>query len=610
MVEEAAAAAKDALDAVDVEITTDGLVAEASTTPAPVAVFDKPKVVETKSAEAKPTAEPTPPAGKSEPVKPAAATSTPSPSAAAPSPVSSGAPAATSTPAPVSAAASKGATPAPRTTEDASSKSAKPASVAPAIPTKHSATATPAPVAAATPEPTKATPPVVEKPKPEAAAAASLTPPPARIPIRDKADLTGTPTVPVAPREHIGAARQAALAPDDVVDAVAQRKLGESVNVPVSSLMVAGGALIAMAMTGFLFGRCSTAATPAARALSGISLVVGHGHARGSTPAALKRCSAALEARVWAPRASKTIPFELVPMAGGKLAVGYARDDTEASGLEMDPATGEAKETFSRDTTETIEHVMPNPSGGFTVIAPGESAALKSAVQVPTSPPFFVGVSDGSVVTSDKSDAPGPKLWSLPSADAINSERVEQAAAKGFAYTFRQGNSVFGGWIGADRRAVGELVKVAGSGGSVGKPMSAFNGKETAVIFADRPAGAAHWQIRVGHAPAGAIPAQTTVIPLPKGGPGGDAFAPDIAGLPDGRWVLVWTEGPPGGRAVRAQTLSPKFEPIGDPTALSPPAGNFGQGVLGVVGERATVVFLSKGSQSFELWGAVLQCGG
>jgi hypothetical protein len=112
----------------------------------------------------------------------------------------------------------------------------------------------------------------------------------------------------------------------------------------------------------------------------------------------------------------------------------------------------------------------------------------------------------------------------------------------------------------------------------------------------------------VGHAHSGSIPKQTTVIPLPKGGPGGDAFAPDIAGLADGRWVLVWTEGPPGGRAVRAQTLSPQFEPVGDPMALSPPAGNFGQGVLGVVGERATVVFLSKGSQSFELWGAVLTC--
>ena len=99
------------------------------------------------------------------------------------------------------------------------------------------------------------------------------------------------------------------------------------------------------------------------------------------------------------------------------------------------------------------------------------------------------------------------------------------------------------------------------------------------------------------------------MIPLPRGGPGGDAFAPDIAGLADGRWLLMWTEGASGSRAVRAQTLTPDFQPLGDPIALSPPAGNFGQGVIGVVGGHAATVFLSKGSSSYELWGAVLQCG-
>ncbi len=59
---------------------------------------------------------------------------------------------------------------------------------------------------------------------------------------------------------------------------------------------------------------------------------------------------------------------------------------------------------------------------------------------------------------------------------------------------------------------------------------------------------------------------------------------------------------------MRAQTLAPDFSPVGDPIALSPPAGNFGQGAIGVVGGHAAMVFLSKGSSSYELWGAVLQC--
>jgi hypothetical protein len=115
--------------------------------------------------------------------------------------------------------------------------------------------------------------------------------------------------------------------------------------------------------------------------------------------------------------------------------------------------------------------------------------------------------------------------------------------------------------------------------------------------------------MRVGLAPAGSVPSSTEVVPLPKGGPGGDAFTPDIAGLPDGRWVLVWTEGSSGNRAIRAQTLAPDLTPLGDPIALSPPAGNFGQGVLGVTEGYVTVVFLQQGRANYELWGAMLQCG-
>jgi hypothetical protein len=130
-----------------------------------------------------------------------------------------------------------------------------------------------------------------------------------------------------------------------------------------------------------------------------------------------------------------------------------------------------------------------------------------------------------------------------------------------------------------------------------------------AVVFADRPKNDGTWEIRVGRSSGAGVPTSTVVVPLPKGGPGGDAFAPDITGLPDGRWLLVWTEGPAGSRAMRALTLAPDLTPIGDAIALSPPAGNFGQGVLGVVGDYAAAVFLQKGRATYELWGAILKCG-
>src|SRR5262249_29508232 len=158
--------------------------------------------------------------------------------------------------------------------------------------------------------------------------------------------------------------------------------------------------------------------------------------------------------------------------------------------------------------------------------------------------------------------------WPITGAEGIQGARVQIAGEQGYAVTFRREGAVFSGWIGPDRKPVGSLTKVPGSGGSVGRPNSGWNRREFAVIFADRPADREHWEIRIGHAPTGQVPTTTTVMPLPKGGPGGDAFAPDIAGLPDGRWLMIWTEGATGSRAIRAQTLASDFSPVGDPIAL------------------------------------------
>ena len=116
------------------------------------------------------------------------------------------------------------------------------------------------------------------------------------------------------------------------------------------------------------------------------------------------------------------------------------------------------------------------------------------------------------------------------------------------------------------------------------------------------------WKLMLARSKLDALPTKATELALPEGGPGGNAIAPDIVGLADGRWLLMWTEGPFEASAIRAQTYSSNMEPIGDPIALSPPAGNFGQALLTVVGSYTTVVFLQAVDSEFELWGAVLRC--
>lgn len=378
------------------------------------------------------------------------------------------------------------------------------------------------------------------------------------------------------------------------------------VAVPVGSLYGAGGALICMVVTAFFVGRCS--AQPAAQIarpqLQSIPTL-----ARAVIPAPPKACWVTRQPVMWAPKASKTIPFEVTATTSGALAIGYARNANDAMGIVVSPSTGEVKPAFTKSSDADIDRVTPTASAEFHLVTAPKEGAIASVIPVEAKTPFVIGVQGGSIVTADREGAATTSLWPLAGSEAPSAARVQVAEGSGYGLVFRRDGAIWSGWIGLDRQSVGELVKVVGSGGPVGKPNMGWNHRELALIFADKPAGSDRYEIRVAHAKTGSIPAVTTVIPLPKGGPGGDAFAPDIAGLPDGRWVMVWTEGASGSRAIRAQTLEADFTPLGDPIALSPPAGNFGQGVLGVVSGYAAAVFLSKGASSYELWGSVLQCG-
>ncbi|MCC6556305.1 MAG: hypothetical protein IT372_25370 [Polyangiaceae bacterium] len=387
--------------------------------------------------------------------------------------------------------------------------------------------------------------------------------------------------------------------------------LTATVQVPLFSLVGAGGALITMVILAFFAGRCSVggggrgAIETARPGLGGAP-----GIARTSLPAPPRPCYVARQPRRWAPLVAKSIPFDVAPTGAGAIAVGYARSPDEAVGLEVDLATGAVAEKFSRKEISPVARVYPVARGEERfVVATTSQEGLRAAVQVPGPTPFALGFAGGALSAADRQDAPATAIWPLAGEEEPEALRAIPAGGRGYAVTLRREKAVWGGWIGPDRKPLGGLTQVAGSGGAVGKPSSGWNGREVAVIFADRPAGSARWEIRVGHAPFGAVPASTEVIPLPEGGPGGDAFAPDIAGLADGRWVLVWTEGPPGSRAMRAQTLGSDFKPVGDPIALSPPAGNFGQGILGVAESYVGAVFLSRPAASYEIWGVILQCG-
>lgn len=308
----------------------------------------------------------------------------------------------------------------------------------------------------------------------------------------------------------------------------------------------------------------------------------------------------------WANEAYKSVPFDMHAGTDGRMSVGFAASEKDAVGISVDPKSGKFEEKYREKVEDVIARVSPWTSAekGFVVSKKSE----KIAVSVDVSPPFVVFFDKTQISVADSLDAAGSPAFDLAGDGATAAEQVIEAGAGGYFITLRQGASVFGGYLTKERTKGTGLSAVSGAGGKGGKPKSGWNGQEVAVTFAEKPEGAGNYELRVGRAATGTVPETTVAVPIPEGGPGGDAIAPDIVGLSGGRWLLMWTEGSEGTRAIRAQTYSSSFEAIGDPIALSPPAGDFGQAVLGTVGSYTLVVFLQRGAEAFELWGAVLRC--
>lgn len=413
--------------------------------------------------------------------------------------------------------------------------------------------------------------PLVEPTPPPPSAASTSVPPPAR-----------PSTPPPALRRHAEGA--------------------QPVPVPISSLLGAGGVLIGMVVAAFFVGRAS--AVPAPRLTARPTLGAVPVLARAALPPPPKPCWMVKQPAMWAPKVARNIPFEVEPTGEESLAIGYARDARTAMGIEVDLRGGEIQPRFEEKGGAEIERVTPFAKDAFHVVRDGEGT-LRSSAAVSA---FAVGLSAGALSLAAPPKAAPTPLWPLAGEEPLDATSLHPTGGGRHLLVFRRARAVWAGVVGADQKPAGELAQVVGSGGAVGKPSAGWNGREVAVLFADRPAEGGRYEIRIAHAPPGAPPVATTVLPLPKGGPGGDAFAPDLAGLADGRWVLMWTEGAAGSRAVRAQTLAPDFTPLGDPIALSPPAGNYGQGAVGVAGGYVATVFLSRGEKSYELWGSVLQC--
>lgn len=118
---------------------------------------------------------------------------------------------------------------------------------------------------------------------------------------------------------------------------------------------------------------------------------------------------------------------------------------------------------------------------------------------------------------------------------------------------FRYRGRLHVGWLDGALRALGELRRVETLGGEVGLPRAASDGQQALVVFADR--GPTPPRVRGEPRPAPppyriyGVHATRTSLDAPanlatRAGVELDEFAPTPAPLPDGGWVVAWSEGP------------------------------------------------------------------
>lgn len=353
-------------------------------------------------------------------------------------------------------------------------------------------------------------------------------------------------------------------------------------------------------------GSASSATTPAAS-----SAALPASSAVAATPAVplpplSGACKPSGEPTRLAPRASKDVPIEVrVHTSCPIAAVGFATDGTTASGLVIDLTTLAVSERFSKKAAKVSRVIPVEKEGGFGFEAHGRGAGMRDAQSLLIPAASKVLRWKKGAIAIAESDGRGPReAWKTEgTAEAV---RVHAAAGSKTAVAWRSRGAIHLGWLEPGAESAGEASSVPNVDGKVGTPSLAWSGQSLLMAFAHRGPEDDKWGVRLARAELGGPATGYSGWTLPAGGPGGSAIAPAVASL-DGRgWLLVWTEGEQGQRAVRMQTLSPSLAVIGDAVTVSG-EGNAGQGVA-AVGQQHGVVLGLAGTRAHELWGRAITC--
>jgi hypothetical protein len=366
----------------------------------------------------------------------------------------------------------------------------------------------------------------------------------------------------------------------------------------------------------------SGAAPSASEAVAGTATSAAPPPAEAPGPA-VAACAVAGSPHVIAPSALLTAGVEVVRL-GDDIGVGFAPSDRDAMAVRLDPVSLAATATASvavrgGPSARRVTPYLARGSLSIAVDVDKKGDALQGRRTVYEDTPLQIGVADGSLAVAPVGRAaPAAKLWALPPQDEAAVDALRGAFEPGhdgaetvLALAFRRGSSE---WIGIARgdktpAPSGELSRVDGLGPAVGSPAVAISDGAVMVAWADRPTSDDPWRLRWVRFRAGDAPGAPATFTPPAGGRGEQTMSPGLAGLPGGRFLLVWTEGPTSAHDVRALTLANDGSPLGPPLVISNEGVNAGQGQAAMTAAgKGVVAFLESGAGGFEVAATAIVC--
>jgi len=311
-------------------------------------------------------------------------------------------------------------------------------------------------------------------------------------------------------------------------------------------------------------------------------------------------CTLGGVAHVIAPRAVVQSGVE-ADVVSAHLAIGFATRDRDGIAVEVDPSSLAATKTARAHThsPDMIRRLVPVAAGaGLGAAADVEHAGdfLAGRRTVAAASPFDLGFGGGGLAWAPHRSSEVDLIWTLDGDAPVEAVRAAPLDPThedaGWAIAFRRGTSIYAGAVngGATLTPKGPLVKIDGLGPQVGSPTVAAQDGAVLVAWADRGQASAPWALRwMRFAPGEASAEAKSFVPS-EGGLGEHAMSPAIAAAGQGRFVLVWTEGPVSNHQVRAQTISGSGAPIGTAMAISDSGVNAGQAQLAILPDGHGIV--------------------